>query len=406
MPTEAMSSGERLEEPSRPSTIQAVGLDQIQDNPFNSRLFFDEGEVQRLANSIDQLGLLQPVKVRKNGPFYELVYGHRRVRAARLLGWNKIPAEVDRLSDEELLVHSLAENMKRQDLTDYEIGLSFSSLHKKFSKTYDEIGALAGCSKQHVSNMVAMTRLLNEEELRRDPELGSLLLAISEHHARLLSRIDNQVGRVKALRLVVSEGMSVRDLERALQKLGGWFDSEDAGTGGKASASVPNQEGDDLSQIRRSLQLEYELPHNGDFQHFSHFHSFNEDFSLVPSYTSGKLYEGRDAYFQEKNWFYSVGPKVSARIREMKVRFFGDVALATLVVSYSGNGVAGTRFGTVVFVKRRGWRIVHEHWSRMSCSKKTLVRWREQSMRGHTSPDSPRSTWIPSKLGRRSDSTF
>ena len=372
-----MSSGEQLEERSRRPETREISLDQIQDNPFNSRLFFEEGRVNRLANSIKQLGLLHPVRVRENGPAYELAYGHRRVRAARLLGWTKIPAEVCSLSDEELLTFSLAENMERQDLSDYEIGLSFSRLHKKFSKTYDEIGSLAGCSKQHVSNLVAMTRLFDEEELRQDPTLGDLLLSISEHHSRLLARIDDHDGRAKALRLTVSEGMSVRDLERAVQKLGGWFDGQDPAIGEDATAPDDVQEESDLTQIRRLLSLEYELPHTGDFQRFSHFHNFNEEFSLVSSYLSERLFQGRDAYAEEKNWFYRVGPNVRARIKEMQVRFFCDVALATLTVSYSGKGISGTRFGSVVFVKKRGWRIVHEHWSKKASSRNTLTRWRD-----------------------------
>ena len=373
-----MSSGDGLEERSRQLEIHDISIDQIQDNPFNSRLFFEEGRVSRLADSIEQLGLLHPVKVRRNGSAFELAYGHRRVRAARLLGWAKIPAEICDLSDEELLTFSLAENMERQNLSDFEIGLSFSRLHKKFSKTYDEIGTLAGCSKQHVSNLVAMTRLFDEEELRVDPSLGDLLLAISEHHARLLARIDDHEGRAKALRLTVSEGMSVRDLERAVQKLGGWFGGEGPTKGGGATTPDDVQEENDLSQIRRLLSLEYELPHTGDFQRFSHFHNFNEEFSLVSSYLTEKLFEGRDAYAQEKNWFYRVGPNVRARIKEMRVRFFCDVALATLTVSYSGKGVSGTRFGSVVFVKKRGWRIVHEHWSKKSSAKSDLAGWRDR----------------------------
>lgn len=372
-----MSSGEGLEERPRHLAAQEIALDQIQDNPFNSRLYFEEGRVRRLASSIGQHGLLHPVKVRPNGAAFELAYGHRRVRAARLLGWTKIPAEVCTLSDEELLMFSLAENMERQDLSDYEVGLSYSRLHKKFNKTYDEIGAMAGCSKQHVSNLVAMTRLFDEEELRRDPTIEGLLFAISEHHARLLARIEDRDGRAKALRLTVSEGMSVRDLERAVQKLGGWFDGEDPVTGEYAPTSGDGQVENDFSQIRRLLLLEYELPHTGDFQRFSHFHNFDDQFSLVSSYLTERLFEGRDAYAQEKNWFYSVGPNVKAKIKEMKVRFFNDVALATLTVGYSGKGVSATTFGSVVFVKKRGWRIVHEHWSRKTNSRNTLARWHD-----------------------------
>jgi len=343
-------------------------LSQVQDNPFNSRVFSEDDHVKNLASSLNQLGLLQPVKVRRNGHAYELAYGHRRVRAARLLGWTKISAEISDLSDEELFTLSLAENMERDDLSDYEIGLSLSRLHKSFNKSYDEIGSMVGYSKQHVSNLIAMTKLFDEEELRKDPTLRDSLREISEHHARLLGRIDNGDGRANALRLIVSEGMSVRDLQRAMQKLGGWFDSEVPGPLEDAAAPESNPEESEISQIRRLLLSEYELPHTGDFQRFSHYHNFNSDFSIIPSYLPTRLYEGKDAYLEERNWFYSIGPKVKARIAGMKVRLFGGVALALLTVDYEKDGVSHAAFGSVVFVKRRTWRIVHEHWSKMNLS--------------------------------------
>ena len=349
-------------------------LSQVEDNPFNSRVFFADEHVRKLATSMNQLGLLQPVKVRRNGPAYQLAYGHRRVRAARLLGWTTIPAEIADLSDEELFTLSLAENMERDNLSDYEIGLSLSRLHKSFNKSYEEIGSLVGYSKQHISNLIAMTKLFDEEELRKDPMLMDSLRHVSEHHARLLARIDDRDGRANALRLIVAEGMSVRDLQRTMQKLGGWFDGEDPGPPDHAVAPESNPEESEISQIRRLLLSEYELPHTGDFQRFSHFHSFNADFSIIPSYLPTRLYEGKDAYLEERNWFYSIGPKVKARIEGMKVRFFGDVALALLTVDYDKDGTTHAAFGSVVFVKRRTWRIVHEHWSKMGHSSPVLDR--------------------------------
>jgi len=353
---------------SQAPVIQEIVLSEVQDNPFNSRVFFEDEDVKNLASSINQLGLLQPVKVRRKGTAYELAYGHRRVRAARLLGWTTIPAEIAILSDEELFALSLAENLERDDLSDYEIGLSLSRLHKNFDKSYEEIGSLIGYSKQHISNLIAMTKLFNEEDLQRDPTLRDSLREISEHHARLLSRIDNGEGRANALHLIVTEGMSVRDLQRAMQKLGGWFYAEGPGPPDHPATPKRNSEENDISQIRRLLLWEYELPHTGDFQRFAHFHNFNGDFSIVPSYRPTRLYQGEDAYLEEKNWFYSVGPKVKARIEEMKVRFYGEVALALLTVSYDENGASHKAFGSVLFVKRRAWRIVHEHWSNMGHS--------------------------------------
>ena len=347
----------------------AIPLGRIVDNPFNSRLHYADGQVEKLAESMRQLGLLQPIKVREKGSVYELVYGHRRVRAARLLGWDTVSAQIEDVSDEELLRISLAENVERENLSDYEIGISLSRMHTKFGKQYDEIGAIVGYSKQHVSNLIAMTRLFDEELVRQDPELKHALCTISEHHARLLARIEDPGGRESALRLVVSEGMSVRDLQRTIEKLGGWFVDSRTMLGAADVATEVNGGDTDLVLIRKALRSEYELPYSGDFQSFSDFHEFNDHFSIFSAFSSKKLLKGEAGFRHEKKWFYSIAPKLKTSIHDVRIQAFGDFALATLSVDYKGTvegkHMSWTTFGSVVFIKKKTWRIVHEHWSRM-----------------------------------------
>lgn len=289
-----------------------------------------------------------------------------------MLGWATIPAEIDVVPDEDLAELSLVENMEREDLSDYEIGLSFREMHDSFGKSYDEIGTLVGYSKQHVSNLIAMTRLFDEETLRQNQGLRDSLYMISEHHARLLARIEGERERASALRLVLSEDMSVRDLQRTIQKLGGWFESGQSPPTMVRPVNGGNASNDDLSQIQQLLTSEYELPRKGNFQSFSNFHDFNGNFSLFSSFFPKKMYQGNDAFVKEKKWFFTIAPELRAKIREVSIRFFGDAALATLTVDYRGafNGkrVSRTTFGTVVFVKKRNWRIVHEHWSKKDSS--------------------------------------
>ena len=242
-------------------------------------------------------------------------------------------------------------------------------MHKEFGRQYEEIGALIGFSKQHVSNLIAMTRLFDEELVRQDPELKHALCTISEHHARLLARIEDPGGRESALRLVVSEGMSVRDLQRTIEKLGGWFVDSRTMLGAADVATEVNGGDTDLVLIRKALRSEYELPYSGDFQSFSDFHEFNDHFSIFSAFSSKKLLKGEAGFRHEKKWFYSIAPKLKTSIHDVRIQAFGDFALATLSVDYKGTvegkHMSWTTFGSVVFIKKKTWRIVHEHWSRM-----------------------------------------
>src|SRR5271170_1367377 len=110
---------------------------------------------------MDHFGLLSPIKARpkNNSQKYELIFGHRRVRAAKYLKWESIPAEIEMVSDEQMLNFSLAENLSRADLSDYEKALSYHRMHMQFGKKYEEIAKISGCSKQRISNYVRMVHL-------------------------------------------------------------------------------------------------------------------------------------------------------------------------------------------------------------------------------------------------------
>jgi SnoaL-like domain/HTH domain found in ParB protein len=258
-------------------------------------------------------------------------------------------------------------------------------MHTKFGKQYDEIGAVVGYSKQHVSNLIAMTRLFDEELVRQNPELKHALCTISEHHARLLARIEDPRGRENALRLVISESMSVRDLQRTIEKLGGWFGGVRT-MPGEADVATEGNGGDaDLVQIRKVLTSEYELPYSGDFRSFSDFHEFNDHFSIFSAFSSEKLLKGEAGFRHEKKWFYFIAPKLKTSIHHVRIQAFGDFALATMSVDYKGTAggkrISLTAFGSIVFIKKKSWRIVHEHWSRMLPSNSLAA---NRSMPGHT----------------------
>jgi ParB/RepB/Spo0J family partition protein len=349
----------------------AIPLELIHDNPFNSRKFFEQSEIRSLADSMSKVGLLNPVKVRETDSGFELVHGHRRVRAARLLKWSTIQATIATLTDEELLLVSLIENLEREDLSDYEKALAFRRMHDDFTKTEEQVGELVGLSKAAVSNYIHMTKLFDEELLAMDPALRKAMYSISEHHSRYLSRIGDAEARAKMLKLVVSENLSVRDLQRMSLRLRSWFGPlEEMPLARDQEAGSRYGGAEDILKIRNLLLAEFKLPKAGDFKRFADFHDFDNGFSIYSDFPPFRRIVGPKAMAKERDWFDTIAPHLTTRIRDIRVQFFADTALATLYVDQKGK-VKGRRVknvlrGTVLFARRGdGWRIVHEHWSKL-----------------------------------------
>ena len=171
---------------------EEIPIDLLEDNPFNPRINYSQKEIADLAASMEQHGLLVPVKVREFQGRVQLVFGHRRVRAAKLLKWTSIRAEKGSYSDEEMLNLSFAENESRNSLTDYEKGIYFRRMNQDFGKTYEEIGNTVGYSKAHVCNYIRMTQLFDQETISSDKQLSDALFEITEHHARVLAQIEDR----------------------------------------------------------------------------------------------------------------------------------------------------------------------------------------------------------------------
>ncbi len=348
----------------------AIPVDLIRDNPYNSRKYYDESEIRSLADSILKVGLLNPIRVRQATSGFELVHGHRRVRAVRLLGWDSIQATVGSHSDEELLLVSLIENLERKDLSDYEKAVSFRRMRDEFGKTEEEVGNLIGLSKGAVSNYILMTRLFDEERLAADPSLMKAMFSVSEHHSRYLSKIGDSDDRARMLKFVVAENLSVRDLERMTLRLRSWFLPAQTLPAHHRGGRRDGRKGSpaDILEIRNLLLAEFALPKTGDFESFASFHEFDQGFSIYSDFPPFRRAAGAKAVAKEKDWFDTIAPHLKARLRDLRIQFFADTALATLYVDQKGKvkgqRVKGVLRGTVLFAKHpEGWRIVHEHWS-------------------------------------------
>lgn len=357
--------------------MESILLDEIVDNPFNCRQSYKEDEIKILSESIRRIGLQSPIKVRRRIQNYELVYGHRRVRAARLLHWKEINADIVDLSDEEMLKLSLAENLQRRDLSDFEKGLSFQRLANEFGKTYEEIGQIVGYTRAHVCNYIRMVNLFDQGFLSKNPHVISVLNEISEHHARILGQIEDMEDRAMALQLVVADNLSVRETQKVIQRFRSWFGNRNPNlppgslTTTKREENMASERSEDLKKIRQALSALFELPHKHDFKSFEDLHAFQTGFSVYSNFPPLHRFENENAYQKEKQWFYTIAPSLSAQIKDVRVQFFEPNALAMLYVVYEGSlagkNVQMTVRGTVLFRNYCGsWKIVHEHWSKLN----------------------------------------
>ncbi len=188
-----------------------LDIDLIESNPYQPRKRFSEAELKELARSIEKNGVLQPIIVRqRQDGKYEIVAGERRWRAARIAGLKKIPAIIKDLEDSEVLQIALIENLQRQDLDPIEEALAYKDLMDRFGFTQNEIAELVGKDRATVTNRL---RLLNLSEGVIKALRDGL---ITEGHARVLLRIEDPQEQERICRMVIENGLSVRQLEKMI----------------------------------------------------------------------------------------------------------------------------------------------------------------------------------------------
>lgn len=193
----------------RISADRQVPIEHVVRNPRNPRRSFDEAELQELATSIRQHGIVQPVVVRTvSGGQYEIIAGERRWRAAQLAGFAEIPVIVRDVDDRTALELAIVENVQRSDLNPLEEALGYEQLIAEHGYTQNDLGEIIGKSRSHVANSLRLLKL--PDEVRDMLASGTL----SAGHARALIPTSNPAMLAKT---VVAKGMSVRDTERLAQ---------------------------------------------------------------------------------------------------------------------------------------------------------------------------------------------
>ena len=197
------------------STLGAVyaelPITDITPNPRQPRTVFDEDALNELVHSIKEIGLLQPIVVRRVGDAFELVAGERRWRASQLAGLSVIPAIIRETSDDDLLRDALLENLHRAQLNPLEEAAAYQQLLDDFGCTQEELATRIGRSRPQVSNTLRLLRL--PPNVQRRVAAGVL----SAGHARALLGLPSHDAMEKLAARIVAEGLSVRTTEELVQ---------------------------------------------------------------------------------------------------------------------------------------------------------------------------------------------
>ena len=192
--------------------IVEIELASIEVNPYQPRTYFNEEALRELASSIKELGIIQPITVRKlDGNKFQVVSGERRFRASKLIGLTKIPAYIRLADDKEMLEMALVENIQRKDLDPIEIALSYQRLIEEIKLTQEELSNRVGKNRSTVTNYLRLLKL--------DPiiQTGMRDGFLSMGHGRALINIENLPDQLDIYEKIIRNKLSVRQTEQLVK---------------------------------------------------------------------------------------------------------------------------------------------------------------------------------------------
>jgi ParB family chromosome partitioning protein len=213
-------------EPVRAGTME-VDIDLLSPNDQQPRLQMDDAKLEELTQSIKTNGIIQPILVRRTGSTYRIIAGERRWRAAQRAGLMKVPVVVRDVADgseQQLLELALIENIQRENLNPVDEAIAYQRLSEEFHLTQDQIAAAVGKDRSSVANFMRLLKL--PQEVRAELASGTLSMG----HARALLALPDAAAQRHAAREVISRGLSVRDTELFVKKIGTRTPNADPGT--------------------------------------------------------------------------------------------------------------------------------------------------------------------------------
>ena len=195
-------------------SIVEIGLNLIDVNPFQPRTSFDEEALRELGSSIKELGVIQPITVRKlEGNKFQLVSGERRYRASKLIGNKTVPAYIRLANDQEMLEMALVENIQRKNLDPIEVALSYQRLIDEIQLTQEELSTRVGKKRSTVANYLRLLKL--------DPILQTGMRDgfISMGHGRAMINVESTEDQLAIYEKILREKLSVRQTEEFVKSL-------------------------------------------------------------------------------------------------------------------------------------------------------------------------------------------
>ena len=207
------------------STINEIPIEQIEPNAGQPRSLFNEEALQELANSIHEIGIIQPITLRQiSENRFQIIAGERRWRASKIAGLKSVPAYIRTINDENVMEMALVENIQREDLNPVEIALAYEHLLENTGMTQEKVSERVGKSRTAVTNYLRLLKLPAQVQMslqKKEIDMG---------HARALLALDSPSLQLRVFREILKNGWPVRKVEKVVQQL---KNGEDIETGSR-----------------------------------------------------------------------------------------------------------------------------------------------------------------------------
>jgi ParB family chromosome partitioning protein len=230
------------------SGVAEVEISKIEANPYQPRTTFDEEKLEELATSIREIGLIQPITVRRtDGDKFQIITGERRFRAAQLAGLNRIPAFIREAGNDSMLEMALVENIQREDLNPIEISLSYQRLIEECDLTQETLSTRVGKKRSTVANYLRLLKL--PAEIQK----GLREKQITVGHAKALVNLEDEETQIMLFRQILRYDFSVRKIEEIVRE---FSEQEKDKKEPKNKANLP----DHLKNVREKLKHFFPVP--------------------------------------------------------------------------------------------------------------------------------------------------
>ncbi|UOB16918.1 ParB/RepB/Spo0J family partition protein [Abyssalbus ytuae] len=251
--------------------IVELDIDSIEVNPFQPRTSFNEETLRELSISIKELGVIQPITVRKTDfNKYQLVSGERRLRASKLAGLTAVPAYIRIANDQESLEMALVENIQRQDLDPIEIALSYQRLIDEISLTQEQLSDRVGKKRSTITNYLRLLKL--------DPiiQTGMRDGFVTMGHGRALINIDDRKDQIKIYEKIISDSLSVRETETLVRNYQNGGTTQKPET--KEKNAIPDYVTNSIDEITQHLsaKVDVKIAKNGKGKLIIPFNSMDD----------------------------------------------------------------------------------------------------------------------------------